>query len=288
MESDKSIRRRGVYLLPNLLTSAALFAGFYSIISGINGEFEAAAIAIIVAGLLDGLDGRVARLTNTQSDFGEQYDSLADLISFGLAPALLAFNWSLASLSEISILAGKLGWLAAFLFAACAALRLARFNTQFGIADKRYFQGLASPAAAGTLVFTIWFFVDNGVAGETVRWLIFLETIVLGILMFSRVRYFSFKAGPDGDRVPTTWILLAVLIMVLLAMDPPIMGMIFGSAYVVSGLIITLTGRRNWKIKREQRPDKAPRREPVIGTGSGVEDRPEPDSLNTETDQMND
>ncbi len=288
MESDKSIRRRGVYLLPNLLTSAALFAGFYSIISGINGKFEAAAIAIIVAGLLDGLDGRVARLTNTQSDFGEQYDSLADLISFGLAPALLAFNWSLASLSEISILAGKLGWLAAFLFAACAALRLARFNTQVGIADKRYFQGLASPAAAGTLVFTIWFFVDNGVAGDTVRWLIFLETIVLGILMFSRVRYFSFKAGPDGDRVPTTWILLAVLIMVLLAMDPPIMGMIFGSAYVVSGLIITLIGRRNWKIKREQRPDKAPRREPVIGTGSGVEDRPEPDSLNTETDQMND
>jgi CDP-diacylglycerol--serine O-phosphatidyltransferase len=288
MESDKSIRRRGVYLLPNLLTSAALFAGFYSIISGINGKFEAAAIAIIVAGLLDGLDGRVARLTNTQSDFGEQYDSLADLISFGLAPALLAFNWSLASLSEISILAGKLGWLAAFLFAACAALRLARFNTQAGIADKRYFQGLASPAAAGTLVFTIWFFVDNGVAGETVRWLIFLETIVLGILMFSRVRYFSFKAGPDGDRVPTTWILLALLIMVLLAMDPPIMGMIFGCAYVVSGLIITLTGRRNWKIKREQRPDKAPRREPVIGTASGVEDRPEPDSLNTETDQMND
>jgi len=278
MESDKSIRRRGVYLLPNLLTSAALFAGFYSIISGINGKFEAAAIAIIVAGLLDGLDGRVARLTNTQSDFGEQYDSLADLISFGLAPALLAFNWSLASLSEISILAGKLGWLAAFLFAACAALRLARFNTQVGIADKRYFQGLASPAAAGTLVFTIWFFVDNGVAGDTVRWLIFLETIVLGILMFSRVRYFSFKAGPDGDRVPTTWILLAVLIMVLLAMDPPIMGMIFGSAYVISGLIITVVGRRNWKIKRERRPANQPRQEPVIGTGSGVDAQAESDN----------
>ena len=188
MDSDKPIRRRGVYLLPNLLTSAALFAGFYSIISGINGKFEAAAIAIIVAGLLDGLDGRVARLTNTQSDFGEQYDSLADLISFGLAPALLAFNWSLSSLSEISALAGKLGWLASFLFVACAALRLARFNTQAGIIDKRYFQGLASPAAAGTLVFTIWFFVDNGVSGETVRWLIFLETLVIGILMFSKVR----------------------------------------------------------------------------------------------------
>jgi len=288
MESDKSIRRRGVYLLPNLLTSAALFAGFYSIISGINGKFEAAAIAIIVAGLLDGLDGRVARLTNTQSDFGEQYDSLSDLISFGLAPALLAFNWSLASLSEISILAGKLGWLASFLFVACAALRLARFNTQVGIADKRYFQGLASPAAAGTLVFTIWFFVDNGVAGDTVRWLIFLETIVLGILMFSRVRYFSFKAGLDGDRVPTTWILLAVLIMVLLAMDPPIMGMIFGSAYVLSGLIITMAGRRSWKMKREKRPPKPARKEPVIGTGSEPDDQIETERHHPGSDQMND
>ncbi len=252
MESDKSMRRRGVYLLPNLLTSAALFAGFYSIISGINGKYEAAAIAIVVAGLLDGLDGRLARLTNTQSDFGEQYDSLADLISFGLAPALLAFNWSLASLSEISTLAGKLGWLASFLYVACAALRLARFNIQVSIADKRYFQGLASPAAAGTLVFTIWFFVDNGVSGDSVRWLIFLETIVLGMLMFSRLRYFSFKAGPDGDRVPATWILLAVLIIVLLALDPPVMGMIFGSVYVLSGLVITVAGRRHWKIKRGQ------------------------------------
>ena len=268
MESDKSIRRRGVYLLPNLLTSAALFAGFYSIISGINGKYEAAAIAIIVAGLLDGLDGRLARLTNTQSDFGEQYDSLADLISFGLAPALLAFNWSLSSLSEISIMAGKLGWLASFLFAACAALRLARFNTQVGIADKRYFQGLASPAAAGTLVFTIWFFVDNGVAGESVRWLIFIETIVLGILMFSRLRYFSFKVGPSGDRVPTTWILLAVLIIVLLALDPPVMGMIFGSTYVLSGLIITVAGRRSRKIKRERRPGKPPGKDPLVSTES--------------------
>ena len=264
MDSDKPIRRRGVYLLPNLLTSAALFAGFYSIISGINGKFEAAAIAIIVAGLLDGLDGRVARLTNTQSDFGEQYDSLADLISFGLAPALLAFNWSLSSLSEISALAGKLGWLASFLFVACAALRLARFNTQAGIIDKRYFQGLASPAAAGTLVFTIWFFVDNGVSGETARWLIFLETVVLGILMFSQVRYFSFKVGPSGDKVPTTWVLLAVLIIVLLAIDPPIMGMIFGSAYVLSGLIITVAGRRNWKMKRERRPGLKKRQDPVM------------------------
>ena len=252
MNSDKSIRRRGVYLLPNLLTSAALFAGFYSIISGIKGQFEAAAIAVVVAGFLDGLDGRVARMTNTQSDFGEQYDSLADLISFGLAPALLAFNWSLSSLEEISTLAGKLGWLASFLFAACAALRLARFNTQVGVADKRYFQGLASPAAAGTLVFTIWFFIDNGVAGETVRWLIFFETTVLGLLMFTQLRYYSFKVGPDGDKVPAVWVFIAVLIIVLLALDPPIMGMVFGSTYVLSGLLITLAGRRNWKLKRER------------------------------------
>ncbi|NOR18643.1 MAG: CDP-diacylglycerol--serine O-phosphatidyltransferase [Xanthomonadales bacterium] len=272
MSPDKSIRRRGVYLLPNLLTSAALFAGFYSIISGINGHFEPAAIAIIVAGLLDGLDGRVARLMNTQSDFGEQYDSLSDLISFGLAPALLAFNWSLSSLSDISAMTGKLGWLAAFVFVACAALRLARFNTQVGIADKAYFQGLASPAAAGTLVFTIWFFIDNNVAGETVSWLIFFETIVLGILMFSRVRYYSFKAGPSGDKVPAIWILLAVLVIVLLALDPPIMGMIFGSAYVLSGLLITIAGRRNWKLKRGQRPAKQQREEPVIGKGLPSED----------------
>ena len=266
MNSDKISRRRGVYLLPNLLTSAALFAGFYSIIAGINGKFEPAAIAIIVAGILDGLDGRVARLTNTQSDFGEQYDSLADLISFGLAPALLAFNWSLSSLSEISILTGKLGWLAAFLYVACAALRLARFNTQVGIADKSYFQGLASPAAAGTLVFTIWFFIDNGIAGDSVRWLIFFETLVLGILMFSRVRYYSFKAHPSGDRVPAYWVLLAVFIIVLLALDPPIMGMIFGSAYVLSGFIITVAGRRSWKLKREQRPKNQNRTDPMIGS----------------------
>lgn len=288
MNSDKSIRRRGVFLLPNLLTSAALFAGFYSIISGINGKFEAAAIAIIVAGVLDGLDGRVARLTNTQSDFGEQYDSLADLISFGLAPGLLAFNWSLSSLSEISVLAGKLGWLASFLFVACAALRLARFNTQADIVDKRYFQGLASPAAAGTLVFTIWFFVDNGVAGDTVRWLIFLETVVLGILMFSQVRYFSFKVGPRGDKVPATWLLLAVLIIVLLAIDPPIMGMIFGSTYVLSGLVITIAGRRNRKLKRDQRPGLKKRQEPVIETEASKSTGPTLHGEETDRERMND
>jgi CDP-diacylglycerol--serine O-phosphatidyltransferase len=253
MESGKKKVHRGVFLLPNALTTGAMFAGFYSIIAGINGHYIAAAIAVVVAGLLDGLDGRVARLTNTQSDFGVQYDSLSDLISFGLAPALLAFNWSLSSLRDVSPMAGKLGWLAAFLFVACAALRLARFNTQAGSQDKSYFQGLASPAAAGTLVATIWFFADQGVSGESVRWLLWLETVALGLLMFSRVRYFSGKGWPSGDRIPTGFLFLVVLFFVLLAVDPPTVLMVIGVVYVGSGLVMTLLGRQQWKSRRNRR-----------------------------------
>lgn len=253
MDPGSTKFHKGVFLLPNALTTGALFAGFYSIISGINGHYSAAAIAVVVAGVLDGLDGRVARLTNTQSDFGVQYDSLSDLISFGLAPALLAFNWSLASLRDLSPLAGKLGWLAAFLYVACAALRLARFNTQVGSADKGYFQGLASPAAAGTLVATIWFFVDQGVDGETVRWIIWLETVFLGLLMFSRVRYFSGKTWPSGDRIPMYMLFLVVLIFVLLAIDPPTVMMVVGVIYVSSGIVVTILGRKQWKDRRLKR-----------------------------------
>ncbi len=257
MEPGEHKFHKGVFLLPNALTTGAMFAGFYSIISGINGHFTAAAIAVVIAGVLDGLDGRVARLTNTQSDFGVQYDSLSDLISFGLAPALLAFNWSLASLRDLGPMAGKLGWLAAFLFAACAALRLARFNTQVGVEDKMYFQGLASPAAAGTLVATIWFFNDQGVAGETVRWLIWFETVVLGLLMFSRVRYFSGKSWPSGDRIPMYMLFLLVLILVLLALHPPVVLMIVGLLYVGSGLVITFLGRQQWRSRRSRRKRQA-------------------------------
>ncbi len=255
MDQDEKKRHKGVYLLPNALTTGAMFAGFFSIISGINGNYSAAVVAVIVAGFLDGLDGRVARLTNTQSAFGVQYDSLSDLISFGLAPSLLAFNWTLASMSEISPLAGKLGWLAAFLFAACAALRLARFNTQVGVEDKGYFQGLASPAAAGTLVATIWFFVDQGVQGDNafVRWVIWFETIALGLLMFSNVRYFSGKSWPKGDRVPLYMMLLLVLIFVLLAIDPPTVLMAIGLIYVITGLVMTILRRQQHRTRREQR-----------------------------------
>lgn len=255
MDQDEKKRHKGVYLLPNALTTGAMFAGFFSIISGINGNYSAAVVGVIVAGFLDGLDGRVARLTNTQSAFGVQYDSLSDLISFGLAPSLLAFNWSLASMSEMGPLAGKLGWLAAFLFAACAALRLARFNTQVGVEDKGYFQGLASPAAAGTLVATIWFFVDQGVQGdnEFVRWVIWFETIALGLLMFSKVRYFSGKSWPRGDRVPLYMLLLLVLIFVLLAIDPPTVLMAIGLIYVITGLSMTIVRRQQHRSRREQR-----------------------------------
>lgn len=258
MIQDQKKMRKGIFLLPNALTTGAMFAGFYSIISGINGHYVAAAIAVVVAGLLDGLDGRVARLTNTQSDFGVQYDSLSDLISFGLAPALLAFNWSLSSLRELGPMAGKLGWLAAFLFVACAALRLARFNTQAASADKSSFQGLASPAAAGTLVVTIWFFIDQGITGETVRWLIWLETVILGLLMFSRIRYFSGKSWPKGDRIPSGFLFLVVLVFVLLAIDPPTVMLLIGIIYVGSGLVVTLLGRQQWRNRRSRR--KSPKK----------------------------
>ena len=259
MKSGEKKLHKGVYLLPNALTTGALFAGFFSIISGINGHYVAGAVAVVVAAVLDGLDGRVARLTHTQSDFGVEYDSLSDLISFGLAPALLAFNWSLSTLRDLGPLAGKLGWLAAFLFVACAALRLARFNTQAAKSDKAYFQGLASPAAAGTLVATIWFFNDQGVAGETVRWLIWLETVLLGLLMFSRVRYFSFKTWPSGDRIPIGFLFLVVLVFVLLAVDPPTVMMVLGIVYVGSGVVITVLGRMQWKSRRSRRSaHKAP------------------------------
>jgi len=261
MEPGEKIVHKGVFLLPNALTTGALFAGFYSIISGINGHYAAAAVAVVIAGVLDGLDGRVARLTNTQSEFGVQYDSLSDLISFGLAPALLAFNWSLSSLREISPLAGKLGWLAAFLFVACAALRLARFNTQASSGDKSFFQGLASPAAAGTLVATIWFFTDQGISGEAVRWLLWFETVALGLLMFSRVRYFSGKSWPTGDRIPTGFLFLVVLVFVLLAIDPPTVLMVIGIVYVTSGLVMTVLGRQQWKNRRARRQENEKQRQ---------------------------
>ncbi len=274
MANPRNIRQKGAYLLPNALTTCALFAGVYSIIAGINGAYITAAVSIGIAGILDGLDGRVARMTNTQSEFGVQYDSLSDMISFGLAPAILVFNWSLKSMGDISPLAGKLGWLAAFVFIACAALRLARFNSQAATGDRTYFQGLASPAAALTLASTVWFFEDNGVPGESVRWLLWVQTLFIGLLMFSNVRYFSFKTIATNEKVPMTWLFLFTLALVLFAIDPPTVGVGIGAIYIASGIVITLRGRQKRQARRALRrrmrhKAQERRRDETTGTGDG-------------------
>ncbi len=234
-EVEPPTRRRppGIYLLPNLLTTGALFSGFYAIVAAINGQFVPAVTAVFVAALFDGLDGRVARMTNTQSEFGVQYDSLSDLISFGLAPALVVYMWALAGLREYGNFTGKLGWLIAFLYTACAALRLARFNTQVGHSDKRFFTGLASPAAAGCLMAFVWAMENFALIGGNVRWMALLLTLSLALLMVSRIPYYSFKVWPE--KVPFFWILVVVIAIVPVAAHPPSMLLAIGLVYVASG-----------------------------------------------------
>jgi CDP-diacylglycerol--serine O-phosphatidyltransferase len=239
--------KKGIYLLPNLFTTGALFAGYYSIIASINGKFEIAAITVFIAALLDGLDGRVARLTNTQSAFGEQYDSLSDLISFGLAPSLLMYNWSLHSLVDIHPLMGKIGWLVAFIYAVSGALRLARFNVQIGTIDKAYFQGLPSPAAAALLCSFVWVAVDYDFTGQSLQYVSLGLTLIAGLLMVSRFRYYSFKTLPFKETVPFVWILLLVMIFVLLALAPAKVLFIVFTFYSFSGVIITLFSIRKTK-----------------------------------------
>lgn len=219
-------RRRGIYLLPNLLTTAALFAGFYSIVQAMNGRYEAAAVAIFIAMVLDGLDGRVARMTRTQSAFGAEYDSLSDMVSFGVAPALVVYVWALKDM-------GKLGWIAAFVYCASAALRLARFNTQLEVADKRYFQGLPSPAAAALIAGLIWVMHDYGIKGSDIRWLAWGMTLFAGLTMVSNVRYYSGKDINLRRSVPFTVVLLIVLGFILISLDPA--HVLFG-AFVLYGL----------------------------------------------------
>ena len=238
-------RRRGIYLLPNLFTTAGLFAGFYGIVSGMNSQFEAAAIAIFVAMVMDGMDGRIARLTNTQSDFGVEYDSLADMVSFGLAPALIVYQWALSGM-------GKLGWLAAFVYAASTALRLARFNTQAASEDKRFFQGLPSPAAAALVAGMIWLgesqeFVD--VANLTI--IAFPITVLAGILMVSNIRYYSFKEIDFKDRVPFVGIILLVLLFVFIASEPPLVLATIALVYAISGPVMTLVFIRKHRASRK-------------------------------------
>lgn len=244
-------RRRGIYLLPNLITTAALFAGFYGIVAATQGKFEQASVAIFIAMILDALDGRVARMTNTQTAFGAEYDSLADMSSFGLAPALIMYEWSLSSLVNVSWHWGKLGWLAAFLFVASAALRLARFNTKASNTDKRYFQGLPSPAAAAVVIGFVWACFDNGINGDAVAVIALPIIVFAGLMMVSNVAYYSFKDIDFHNKVPFMAMLVVVMVFVFAAIDPPVT--LFGCfmIYALSGPCISLIRRFRKRTKTE-------------------------------------
>lgn len=229
---DSQVRRRGIYLLPNLLTTGAMFGGFYAILAAMNGKYELAAIAIFVAMFFDGLDGQVARLTNTQSAFGVQYDSLSDMVSFGVAPAVVAFSWMLHTL-------GKVGWAAAFVYASCAALRLARFNTQVNLVDKRYFIGLASPAAAAIVASLVWLGYDAGHSSLTAI-LAAVITSVSGLLMVSNFRYKNLKGLDLKGKVPFVAILAVVMLVVVISIDPPSMLLILSMAYAMSAPLLSM------------------------------------------------
>lgn len=235
----KKVSRKGIYLLPNLLTLGALFAGFYAIIAGMNGNFNAAGWAILIASVMDGLDGRVARMTNTQSAFGAQFDSLADMVSFGVAPALIVFSFALSSL-------GNAGWAASFIYMSCAALRLARFNVQLGTVDKRFFVGLQSPVAAGLVTFVVWVAAKYEVQpGTTVAVLTALLTGLTGLLMVSNYRYYSFKEIHFKGTVPYVVFLMAVVLLVVIAQKPHEVLLTMCVFYAVSGPLIALYRKLN-------------------------------------------
>jgi len=242
-------RRRGIYILPSLFTTASLFAGFYAIVQSMNGSFEYAPLAIFIAMILDALDGRIARLTHTESDFGAEYDSLVDMVSFGLAPALIMYEWALSSM-------GKVGWLVAFIYTAGAGLRLARFNTQVGTADKRYFRGLPSPAAAAVVVGLVWVMQSYGVPGRELSIAALFVTAMAGVLMVSNIRYRSFKDVNLRGRVSFMTILSLPLVFVLLFQSPPQVLFLSFLAYALSGPLMYVF--RQVKLEKEDHPEKNP------------------------------
>lgn len=233
-----ALRRRGIYLLPNLFTTAALFSGFYAIVQAMNGRFEQSAVAIFIAMVLDGLDGRVARLTHTQSEFGAQYDSLSDMVSFGAAPALVMYEWALKDMD-------KLGWMAAFVYCAGAALRLARFNVNLDVVDKRYFQGIPSPAAAALLAGLVWVFDDLGIDRDVwlsvIAWVV---TMYAGITMVTNVPFYSFKDFNLKKAVPF-WVMLALVAgLAVVSLKPSVVLFLAVFAYGVSGYVLWFMGTR--------------------------------------------
>lgn len=253
---------KGIYLLPNLMTTAGLFAGFYAVIAGIQGEFALGAIAILLAMIFDGLDGRIARMTNSCSAFGAEYDSLADMVSFGLAPALLMYQWILHDF-------GKLGWLVAFVYTVAAALRLARFNTQVGVADKRYFQGLPSPAAAALLAGLIWVVesnhIETGIEGVTALVL----TVFAGAMMVSNVRFSSFKEFNLKGKVPFMTLLVIVLVLVIITLEPAMLLFIIFFIYAFSGPVVTLLTLKKTRALRQQNREENRSSENSVMNSSG-------------------
>ena len=241
MATDSN-KRRGIYLLPNLFTTAGLFSGFYAIVASMNDRYIEAAVAIFIAMVFDGVDGRVARMTNTESDFGAEYDSMADIVSFGMAPALVMYNYALADL-------GKLGWLAAFIFVAGGALRLARFNTNLGTADKRYFQGLAIPSAAAVVAGLVWVGTEYGIDGADIGSFAALVTIAAGLLMVTNFRYHSFKDVDWKGRVSFVVILVIVLAFVIVATQPSLVLFAIFFLYALSGPVLTIKNVKRLKLE---------------------------------------
>jgi len=242
-EGGKKVRRRGIYLLPNLFTLAALFSGFYAIIAGMSGNFDEAGWAIVIAAICDGLDGRIARLTGTQSAFGAQFDSLSDMVSFGVAPALIMFSWGFAPL-------GQVGWAASFIYMSCAALRLARYNVQLGTVDKRFFVGLQSPVAAGLVSFVPWVGFRYGIeVTGLLPYLFALLTIFAGLLMISNYRYFSFKELDFVGTVPYMVFVFTIVLLVLVVQNPPVVFLAVSIIYAASGPIGWLYKRQALKKK---------------------------------------
>ncbi len=240
------IRRRGIYLLPNLLTTAALAAGFYAIVQAMNLTFDKAAIAIFIAMALDAADGRVARLTKTQSAFGAEYDSLSDMVSFGAAPALVMYEWVLRDM-------GNLGWFAAFVYCVCAALRLARFNTMLEVADKRWFTGIPSPAAAALVAGCVWIIDDYNVDPLTIKWWAFGVTVFAGLTMVSNLKYWSFKTINLRKSVPFVAVLLVAVFVGLLSYQPAIVLFAGFVLYAISGYVVS-----GWLLLRRRRSGTAP------------------------------
>jgi CDP-diacylglycerol--serine O-phosphatidyltransferase len=239
------MRKRGIYLLPNLFTTLNLFAGFYAIVQGMNHEFEKASVAIFIAMVLDSIDGRVARLTRTQSAFGAEYDSLSDMISFGAAPALIVYEWALRGM-------GRMGWIGAFVYGAGAALRLARFNVQLSVADKRWFTGLPSPAAAALVAGMIWVFNEYKVAGADVRWLAAGVTVYAGITMVSNAKFYSGKDINLRRALPFSAAVALVIALLLISIEPPIVLWGVMLAYGASGYVLWLVQRWRKEAKEKQ------------------------------------